>query len=268
MKLYPFALASAAVLGTAAVLVASGTAANENANTTSQQLVINQRISQAAVRRSNSSLNYLAPVRTSASDAANTGRNGVTPLSRVAGAGRGWPTTAIADEAITAAKLAAPVQAVVNNVHRIPVTRVAGGASATLATTANVTFTGSCAINGTMTNGSLTGSPLLAKDIAVVSVTSSAAGWSGNGQAIVRPGQGGAAMETGFVNVDNVGAGAATVLIEFGVPTGTVASETLTGGVMRTDGVGANVQVTAGTNLTLGANGGVGSCTFSGVVNT
>ena len=276
MKVYPFAIASAAVLGTAAVLVASGTAANETANSTTQQLVINQRISQAAVRRSNSSLNYLAPVRTAQSDAANTGRNGVTPLSRVVGAGKGWPTTAIADQAITAAKiadqaitaakLAPPVQAVVNNVHRIPVTKVAGGASATLATIGNVTVTGSCAINGTLTNASLTGSPLATADVASVSVTSATAGWSGNGQAIIRPTA--TTMETGFVNVDNVGAGAATTLLQFGVPTTTVASQTLTGGLMRTDGVGANVQVTAGANLTLGANGGVGSCTFSGVVNT
>ncbi|MDA3005875.1 MAG: hypothetical protein O3B97_04375 [Actinomycetota bacterium] len=96
MKLYPFAIASAAVLGTAAVLVGSGTAANENANTTGQQLLINQRISQAAVRRSNSALNYLAPVRTTQSDAANTGRNGVTPLSRVTGSGKGWTTAQIA----------------------------------------------------------------------------------------------------------------------------------------------------------------------------
>ena len=266
MKVYPFAIASAAVLGTAAVLVASGTAANETAISTTQQLVINQRISQAAVRRSNSSLNYLAPVRTAQSDAANTGRNGVTPLSRVVGAGKGWPTTAIADQAITAAKLAPPVQAVVNNVHRIPVTKVAGGASATLATIGNVTVTGSCAINGTLTNASLTGSPLATADVASVSVTSATAGWSGNGQAIIRPTA--TTMETGFVNVDNVGAGAATTLLQFGVPTTTVASQTLTGGLMRTDGVGANVQVTAGANLTLGANGGVGSCTFSGVVNT
>lgn len=267
MKLYPFAIASAAVLGTAAVLVGSGTAATENANTTGQQLLINQRISQAAVRRSNSALNYLAPIRTTTSDAANTGKNGVTPLSKVAGAGQGWPTAAIANNAITAAKLATPVQAVVNNVHRIPVTKVAGGASATLATIGNVTVTGNCAISQTLTNTSLTGGPFNNYDIASVSVNSAAAGWSGNGQVVQRP-AGGGAQQTGYVNVDNVGAGASTVLLEFGVPTTTVASQTLTGGVMRSDGVGANIQVTAGTNLTLGANGGVGSCTFSGVVNT
>jgi hypothetical protein len=109
MRAYPFAIASAAVLGTAAVLVASGTAASENANTTAQQLMINQRISQAAVRRSNSALNYLAPVRTTASDAANTGRNGVTPLSKVTGAGKGWTSAQIADGAITSAKIASGV---------------------------------------------------------------------------------------------------------------------------------------------------------------
>lgn len=266
MKLYPFALASVAVLGTAAVLVGSGAAATENANTLSQQLLINQRISQAAVRRSNSALNYLAPIRTTTSDAANTGKNGVTPLSKVAGAGQGWPTAAIANNAITSAKLATPVQAVVNNVHRIPVTKVAGGASATLATIGNVTVTGNCAISQTLTNASLTGGPFNNYDIASVSVNSATAGWSGNGQVVQRPATG--AQQSGYINVDNVGAGTNTALLEFGVPTTTVASQTLTGGVMRSDGVGANIQVTAGTNLTLGSNGGVGSCTFSGVVNT
>ena len=107
VKLYPFAIASAAVLGTAALLVGSGTAANENQrNTTGQQLLINQRISQAAVRRSNSALNYLAPIRTTQSDAANTGANGVTPLSRVTGSGKGWTTAQIADKAVTGAKMA------------------------------------------------------------------------------------------------------------------------------------------------------------------
>ena len=107
VKLYPFAIASAAVLGTAALLVGSGTAANENQrNTTGQQLLINQRISQAAVKRSNSALNYLAPIRTTQSDAANTGANGVTPLSRVTGSGKGWTTAQIADKAVTGAKMA------------------------------------------------------------------------------------------------------------------------------------------------------------------
>lgn len=106
MKIYPFAIASAAVLGTAALLVGSGTAATETGTTASQQLLINQRISQAAVKRSNSSLNYLAPIRTTTSDAANTGANGVTPLSKVPGAGQGWTTAQIANQAITTAKIA------------------------------------------------------------------------------------------------------------------------------------------------------------------
>ena len=108
MKVYPFAIASVAILGAAAVLVGSGTAASENGTTSSQQLLINQRISQAAVKRSNSSLNYLAPIRTAATDAANTGANGVTPLSKVTGAGLGWTTAQIANQAITPAKLSNP----------------------------------------------------------------------------------------------------------------------------------------------------------------
>jgi hypothetical protein len=105
MKIYPYALASAAVLGTAAVLVGTGVSA-QPVQVTAEQLTINQRISQAAVRRSNSALNYLAPVRTPATDTANTGRDGVTPLNRVAGAGEGWPTAAIANAAVTQAKIA------------------------------------------------------------------------------------------------------------------------------------------------------------------
>jgi hypothetical protein len=108
MKVYPFAIASVAILGAAGVLVGSGTAASENGTTSSQQLLINQRISQAAVRRSNSALNYLAPIRTTASDAANTGANGVTPLSKVTGSGQGWTTAQIANQAVTPAKLSNP----------------------------------------------------------------------------------------------------------------------------------------------------------------
>jgi len=255
VKVYPFAIASAAVLGTAAILVASGTAANETSISTSQQLLINQRISQAAVRRSNSALNYLAPVRTAQSDAANTGRNGVTPLSRVTGAGKGWPTTAIADEAITPAKLAAPVQAVVNNVHRIPVTRVAGGASATLLDLGTVKVTGTCTVNTTL-------SGVAGQDVAGVQLTSTTGTWSGYGPAVASP-----ATATRLVE-DNIAANVATTLMAFGAETGKAESHTLNGGVMRSDGASLNLQVTAGANLSLGANGGVGSCTFSGVVNT
>jgi len=59
-----------------------------------EQLRINQRISQAAVRRSNESLDLLDPVRKS-------GASDTAP---------GWGTTAIANEAITTAKLADAVR--------------------------------------------------------------------------------------------------------------------------------------------------------------
>lgn len=72
-----------------------------------EQLQINQRISQAAVRRSNRSLNYLAPIRTQATDAADDGTKGVTALARVAGAGQGWTTPQLADAAVTSPKIAA-----------------------------------------------------------------------------------------------------------------------------------------------------------------
>ena len=73
---------------------------------TPAQLQINQKISQAAVRRSNQGLNYLAPIRTSQSDAADTGRNGVTPLANVPGSGDGWTSSQIGAAAITRPKIA------------------------------------------------------------------------------------------------------------------------------------------------------------------
>lgn len=146
MKLYPFAIASAAVLGTAAVLVGSGTAANENANTTGQQLLINQRISQAAVKRSNQSLNYLAPIRTTASDAANTGANGVTPLSRVTGAGLGWTTAQIASQAITTAKIANG--AVTNTQLANPVYKAVINGATPAVVSSNVTNTAVARVTG------------------------------------------------------------------------------------------------------------------------
>ncbi len=73
---------------------------------TPAQLQINQKISQAAVRRSNQGLNYLAPIRTSQSDAADTGRNGVTPLANVPGSGDGWTSSQIGNAAITGSKIA------------------------------------------------------------------------------------------------------------------------------------------------------------------
>lgn len=71
-----------------------------------EQLRTNQKISQAAVRRSNRSLNYLAPIRTQATDNADTGRDGVKPLNQIPGAGQGWTTSQIANGAITGPKLA------------------------------------------------------------------------------------------------------------------------------------------------------------------
>lgn len=72
---------------------------------TPAQLQTNQKISQAAVRRSNRSLNYLAPIRTAASDAADSGNDGVKPLSSIPGSGQGWQSNQIADGAITTSKV-------------------------------------------------------------------------------------------------------------------------------------------------------------------
>jgi hypothetical protein len=55
-----------------------------------EQLRINQNISSAAVKRSNRALNYLAPIRTTQSDNADDGSNGVKPLDSVPGSGDGW----------------------------------------------------------------------------------------------------------------------------------------------------------------------------------
>ncbi len=55
-----------------------------------EQLKINQNISSAAVKRSNRSLNYLAPIRTTATDNADDGSDGVKALSSIAGSGQGW----------------------------------------------------------------------------------------------------------------------------------------------------------------------------------
>jgi hypothetical protein len=57
---------------------------------TPEQLRINQNISSAAVKRSNRALNYLAPIRTTQSDNADDGSNGVKPLSSIPGSGAGW----------------------------------------------------------------------------------------------------------------------------------------------------------------------------------
>jgi hypothetical protein len=79
----------------------SADAQTSGVEVTSAQLLINQRISQAAVRRSNRALNYLAPIRSAQSDAADDGRKGVIALNDIPGAGQGWTTAQIADGAIT-----------------------------------------------------------------------------------------------------------------------------------------------------------------------
>jgi hypothetical protein len=81
-------------LGTvAAVNVGTQTANAQGATFTvsPQQLKINQNISSAAVRRSNRSLNYLAPIRTTQTDNADDGSDGVKPLNSIPGSGDGWP---------------------------------------------------------------------------------------------------------------------------------------------------------------------------------
>jgi hypothetical protein len=75
---------------------------------TPAQLRINQRISQAAVRRSNEALNRLRPVRPApggdGDDPAATG--GVQP-----GTGTGWETGDLADDAVTSSKLSPALRA-------------------------------------------------------------------------------------------------------------------------------------------------------------
>ena len=74
----------------AAVGVGTQTAEGATFAVTPQQLKINQNISSAAVKRSNRSLNYLAPIRTTATDNADTGSNGVKALNSIPGSGQGW----------------------------------------------------------------------------------------------------------------------------------------------------------------------------------
>lgn len=98
------ALALAAVLALNAT-TQSATAAADDVNVTKQQLLINQRISQAGVKRSNEALQVLEPLRADSSNADKV---------------RAWGTDQIADGAITSAKLDAalanllPKWAVVN----------------------------------------------------------------------------------------------------------------------------------------------------------
>lgn len=250
MKVYPFALASAAVLGTAAVLVASGTAAQP---TTSQQLIINQRISQAAVRRSNSALNYLAPIRTTTTDAANTGKNGVTPLSKVPGAGQGWPTTAIANNAITQAKIANGAIGPKQMAGYIAPTKIGAGQTVKIWSSGVLTLNAVCTINAG------------GNDSLAIQLVSTQAGAAAEGEQVV--GAGGAPVSTQLENA-NIGANAAFTVLDAQVPTGTAILRSLDGGGIGPDGTSFTAELNAGVNLAgIGANGGATSCTVSGTVN-
>jgi hypothetical protein len=68
------------------------------------QLKTNQAISSAAVKRSNRALNYLAPIRTAATDGADDGTNGVPSLATVLADGAAT-TPKIGDGAVTTAKI-------------------------------------------------------------------------------------------------------------------------------------------------------------------
>jgi hypothetical protein len=75
----------------AAVDLSTQTASAQGGFTVSaEQLKINQNISSAAVKRSNRSLNYLAPIRTTQTDNADDGSDGVKALSSIPGSGQGW----------------------------------------------------------------------------------------------------------------------------------------------------------------------------------
>ena len=104
------AAACGAALGLGGILAMD--AATESADAqgeftvSAEQLQINQRISQAAVRRSNEALGLLGPVR----PADSTDRNPVDPFATVE-RGSGWPTTALADGGVTSRKLSAELRA-------------------------------------------------------------------------------------------------------------------------------------------------------------
>ena len=104
-------MAAGAVLAVAGGFALGGTMDRAEAQSgftvTPAQLQINQKISSAAVRRGNRSLNYLAPIRDPGERTpADNGSNGVEALSTMPGAGQGWATGQIANGAITGPKVA------------------------------------------------------------------------------------------------------------------------------------------------------------------
>jgi hypothetical protein len=89
-------IAGVAIVAIVGVSTQTATAQSPNFTVTPAQLKINQNISSAAVKRSNRALNYLAPIRTTASDNADDGSGGVKPLSGIAGSGQGWTVSQLA----------------------------------------------------------------------------------------------------------------------------------------------------------------------------
>ena len=106
---WPAGVAAGILLGLGTVFAIEGATSDASAQSgftvTPAQLQINQKISQAAVKRSNRGLNYLAPIRTSQTDTADDGSKGVTPLSQITGSGKGWTSGQIGDGAITNSKV-------------------------------------------------------------------------------------------------------------------------------------------------------------------
>ena len=112
MNIHPLAIAVAAAAGGAAVMVVSGASGHTPPaqSALSSQLLTNQRISQAAVRRANTALNYMGVVRTPTLDNQyglnKSNPKGVTPLAQVSGAGQGWQAPQIRDGQVTSPKVA------------------------------------------------------------------------------------------------------------------------------------------------------------------
>ena len=78
-------VAGGMAVGLAITAAVGANAQSGDFTVSAQQLKINQNISSAAVKRSNRSLNYLAPIRTTQTDNADNGSNGVKPLSGIPG---------------------------------------------------------------------------------------------------------------------------------------------------------------------------------------
>lgn len=246
MKMYPFAIATAAIAITATALVGSGTASS---NSTAQQLMINQRISQAAVLRSNEALMDLSPVRPSAS----TSKKPINPWP-TAQRGLGWPTAAYQDGSVTAVKLATPVQNVVNNITRIAPTKMASAQTVTLWSSGVLTLQATCTISSSGT------------DIVAVNLTSTGAGAAADGIfATTTPGATSVATEV-LQQIPSIGANSATAILKNTVgTTGSASLTALDASGVGPDGTSFTAHLTLGSNLGIGAtNGGAGTCTVFG----